>query len=159
MNCNSDAPTLYILPMEKHELDLVTSTGTMSCNVMLHYCTRHTRTLSLLIDRRGQPRVTSVVILARKIGPFTVMVRVKHHVSLVTCFLIYVRVIASTTTILDDGQRRVIATLLFATTANGVVMSTFLQMLNVRTTHNFYITRICISQRHFLSTQFKMKIP
>jgi hypothetical protein len=28
--------------MEKHGLDLVTSTCAMSCNVMLHNCTRHT---------------------------------------------------------------------------------------------------------------------
>jgi hypothetical protein len=27
--------------MEKHELDLVTSTYTMSCNVLLQDCTRH----------------------------------------------------------------------------------------------------------------------
>jgi hypothetical protein len=36
--------------MEKHELELVTSTFTMSCNVLLHDCTRHTRTLPLLTD-------------------------------------------------------------------------------------------------------------
>jgi hypothetical protein len=30
LNCSSDVPTLYVFPMEKHELDLVTSTCTMS---------------------------------------------------------------------------------------------------------------------------------
>jgi hypothetical protein len=34
-------PRLYVRPMEKHELELVTSTFTMSCNVLLHDCTRH----------------------------------------------------------------------------------------------------------------------
>jgi hypothetical protein len=32
---------LYVRPMEKHELELVTSTCTMSCNVLLQDCTRH----------------------------------------------------------------------------------------------------------------------
>jgi hypothetical protein len=40
--------------MEKHELELVASTCTMSCNVLLHDCTRHTRTLPLLTDLRGR---------------------------------------------------------------------------------------------------------
>jgi hypothetical protein len=39
---------MYVLPMEKRELDLVTSTCTMSCNVLLHECTCHTCTLPLL---------------------------------------------------------------------------------------------------------------
>jgi hypothetical protein len=43
-------PRVYVRPMEKHELELVTSTSTMSCNVLLHDCTRHTRTLTLLAD-------------------------------------------------------------------------------------------------------------
>jgi hypothetical protein len=34
-------PRLYVRPMEKHELELVTSTCTMSCNVLLSDCTRH----------------------------------------------------------------------------------------------------------------------
>jgi hypothetical protein len=34
--------------MEKHELEQVTSTYTMSCNVLLQDYTRHTRTLPLL---------------------------------------------------------------------------------------------------------------
>jgi hypothetical protein len=34
-------PRVYVRPMEKHELELVTSTCTMSCNVLLHDCTRH----------------------------------------------------------------------------------------------------------------------
>jgi hypothetical protein len=42
LNCSSDEPKLYVLPMEKHELELVTSTCTMSYNVLLHDCTRHT---------------------------------------------------------------------------------------------------------------------
>jgi hypothetical protein len=41
---------MYVLPMVKHELDLVTGTYTMSCNVMLQDCTRHTRTLPILTD-------------------------------------------------------------------------------------------------------------
>jgi hypothetical protein len=41
---------MYVLPMEKHKLDLATSTCTVSCNVLLHDCTRHTRTLPLLRD-------------------------------------------------------------------------------------------------------------
>jgi hypothetical protein len=50
LNCNSDVPTMYVLPMEKHELELVKSTCTMLCNVLLHDCTRHTRTLPLLTN-------------------------------------------------------------------------------------------------------------
>jgi hypothetical protein len=42
-------PRVYVR-MEKHELELVTSTCTMSCNVLLQDCTRHTRTLPLLTD-------------------------------------------------------------------------------------------------------------
>jgi hypothetical protein len=40
--------------MEKHELELVTSTYTMSCNVLLQDCTRHTRTLQILTDQGGR---------------------------------------------------------------------------------------------------------
>jgi hypothetical protein len=43
--CNSDVPTLYVRPMEKHELELVTSTSTMSCYVLLYDYTRHKRVL------------------------------------------------------------------------------------------------------------------
>jgi hypothetical protein len=32
------------------KLDLATSTCTLSCNVLLHNCTRHTRTLPILRD-------------------------------------------------------------------------------------------------------------
>jgi hypothetical protein len=48
--CSSDVPTVYVLLMEKHALYLVTSTCTMSCNVVLQNRTRHTRTLPLLTD-------------------------------------------------------------------------------------------------------------
>jgi hypothetical protein len=34
-------PRLYVRPMEKDGLELVTSTCTMSCNVLLQDCTRH----------------------------------------------------------------------------------------------------------------------
>jgi hypothetical protein len=37
-------PRVYVRPMEKLELELVTSTCTMSCNVLLQDCTRHTST-------------------------------------------------------------------------------------------------------------------
>ena len=47
--------------MEKHELELVTSICTMSCNVLLHDYTRHTRTLPLLTDIEAAARQTSVV--------------------------------------------------------------------------------------------------
>jgi hypothetical protein len=40
--------------MEKHELELGTSTCTISCKVLLHDCTRHTRTLPLLTDLAGR---------------------------------------------------------------------------------------------------------
>jgi hypothetical protein len=43
-------PRVYVHPMEKHELELVTSTCTMSCNVLFQDCTRHTPTLPLLTD-------------------------------------------------------------------------------------------------------------
>jgi hypothetical protein len=33
--CSSDVPTLYVRPMEKHEYDILTSTCTMSYNVLL----------------------------------------------------------------------------------------------------------------------------
>jgi hypothetical protein len=39
---------MYVLPMEKYELEFVTSTCKTLCNVMLQDCTRHTRTLPLL---------------------------------------------------------------------------------------------------------------
>jgi hypothetical protein len=52
--CGSDVPTLYVLPMEKHELELVTSTCTMSCNVLLHDCTRY---------NEGSRRVEEVIIM------------------------------------------------------------------------------------------------
>jgi hypothetical protein len=34
-------PRLYVRPLEKHELELVTSTCKMYCNVLLKDCTRH----------------------------------------------------------------------------------------------------------------------
>jgi hypothetical protein len=34
-------PRLYVRPMEKHELELLTSAFTMYCNVPLQDCTRH----------------------------------------------------------------------------------------------------------------------
>jgi hypothetical protein len=40
LDCISGVPTLYFLPMEKHELELVTSTCTMSCNVLFLECAR-----------------------------------------------------------------------------------------------------------------------
>jgi hypothetical protein len=43
-------PRLYVRPLETHELEYVTSTCTMSCNVLFHDCTRHARTLPLLTD-------------------------------------------------------------------------------------------------------------
>jgi hypothetical protein len=49
LNCCSDVPTMYVLPMEKHELELVTSTCTMSCNILLHDYTRHHVTCRSLI--------------------------------------------------------------------------------------------------------------
>jgi hypothetical protein len=39
--------------MEKHELELVTSTCTMSCNIQLHDCTRYTREYEEL-SRNGE---------------------------------------------------------------------------------------------------------
>jgi hypothetical protein len=47
--------------MEKHELGLVTSTCTKYCNVLLHECTRCTRTLHLLTNVEAAVRQTSVV--------------------------------------------------------------------------------------------------
>jgi hypothetical protein len=41
-DCSSDVPTLYVFPIEKRELKLVTSTCTLSCNEVLHVYTRHT---------------------------------------------------------------------------------------------------------------------
>jgi hypothetical protein len=55
-------PRLYVRPMEKHELAFVTSTCTMSGNVLLQDCTRHTRTLPLLTDLEVAARQTSVVL-------------------------------------------------------------------------------------------------
>jgi hypothetical protein len=56
LNYSSDVPMLYVLPIESHKLELVTSTCTMSCNVLLQDCTRHTRTLPPLTYLWGQPR-------------------------------------------------------------------------------------------------------
>jgi hypothetical protein len=41
--------------MEKHELELVTSTCTMSCNVLLQDCTRHTNINTPLNVAKGLP--------------------------------------------------------------------------------------------------------
>jgi hypothetical protein len=41
---------MYVLPMEKHEMDFVTSSCTMSCNVLLHDYTSQTRTLPLFTN-------------------------------------------------------------------------------------------------------------
>jgi hypothetical protein len=57
LNRSSDVPTMYVLPMEKHELDFITSICTLSCNILLHDCTRHTRTLPLLIDLEASREV------------------------------------------------------------------------------------------------------
>jgi hypothetical protein len=59
--CNSDVTTLYVLSMEKHDLEFVTSTRTMSCNIFLRDCTRHTRTLPLLTNVEAAVRPTSMV--------------------------------------------------------------------------------------------------
>jgi hypothetical protein len=47
--------------MEQQKLELVTSTRTTSCNVLLHVCTRHTRALPLLTDFEAAARHTIVV--------------------------------------------------------------------------------------------------
>jgi hypothetical protein len=57
---------MYVLPMEKHELDLVSSSCTMSCNVLLQDCTRHTRTLPPLTDLEDNREAD-----LRGLGPFT----------------------------------------------------------------------------------------
>jgi hypothetical protein len=59
-------PRLYVRPVEKHELESVTSTFTMSCNVLLQDCTRHTRTLPHLTNVEAAARQTSLVL-----GSFT----------------------------------------------------------------------------------------
>jgi hypothetical protein len=41
---------MCVLPIEKHEFELVTSTCTVSGNVLLQDCTRHARTLHLSTD-------------------------------------------------------------------------------------------------------------
>jgi hypothetical protein len=40
---------MYVLTMEKHELELESSTCTLSCNIVLQDCTRHTRTLPFIL--------------------------------------------------------------------------------------------------------------
>jgi hypothetical protein len=55
--------------MEKHELEWVTSTYIMSCNVLLHDCTRHTRTLPLLKDLEDSHEAN-----LRGLGSFTEVV-------------------------------------------------------------------------------------
>jgi len=50
--------------MEKHELELVTSTCTMYCNVLLHDCTRHSR-LSPFAAKRA---TMHVAVLREPIG-------------------------------------------------------------------------------------------
>jgi hypothetical protein len=47
--------------MEKHKLEIVTSTYTMSFNVLLQDCTRHTRTLPLLTNLEAAVRQNFVV--------------------------------------------------------------------------------------------------
>jgi hypothetical protein len=55
-------PRLYVRPMAEHELAFLTSTCTMSFNVLLHDNTRHTRTLPLLTDLEFAARQTSVAL-------------------------------------------------------------------------------------------------
>jgi hypothetical protein len=57
---------MYVLPREKHELDLITSTRRMSCNVLLQDGTRHTRTLPLLTELEANCEVD-----LRGLGSFT----------------------------------------------------------------------------------------
>jgi hypothetical protein len=46
--------TRHTRTMKKHELELVTSTCKISCNVLLLECIRHTRTLPLLTNLLGR---------------------------------------------------------------------------------------------------------
>jgi hypothetical protein len=65
---------MYVLPMEKYELEFVTSACTMYCNVLLHDYTRRTRTLFLLTDHehsreadlRGLASFTEAIIGTRE---------------------------------------------------------------------------------------------
>jgi hypothetical protein len=65
LNCNSDVPTLYVLPMKKHELGLVSSTCAMSCNAILHDCTRHTHVIITTFSPPRSPRHTYLLAHAR----------------------------------------------------------------------------------------------
>jgi hypothetical protein len=60
---------MYILPMEKHELELVTSTCSY-WEVVLHDYTRHTHTLPLLTNLEDCREAD-----LRGLGPFTYAVK------------------------------------------------------------------------------------
>jgi hypothetical protein len=49
-------PRVYVRPMEKHELELLSGTYTMYYNVLLHDCTRHTTHAKLVARRRRQSK-------------------------------------------------------------------------------------------------------
>jgi hypothetical protein len=57
---------MYVLPMEKHELELVASICTMFSDVLLQENTRHTRTLPLLGDLEASCETD-----LRDLGPLT----------------------------------------------------------------------------------------
>jgi hypothetical protein len=56
LNCSSDVPTLYVLPMKKHDLELVASTCTMSCNALLHDYTRHMKACHNIVGPHAKRR-------------------------------------------------------------------------------------------------------
>jgi hypothetical protein len=57
-------PRLYVRPMEKHELELVTSTCTISCNVLLQDCTRHNSDVGFLfVSDDGNATELSILLL------------------------------------------------------------------------------------------------
>jgi hypothetical protein len=57
-------PRLYVRPLEKQELDLVTSTCTMSCNVLLQDFTRHNTIVTVLYEAGHRGVVTAHVVVA-----------------------------------------------------------------------------------------------
>jgi hypothetical protein len=77
LNCSKDVPTMYVLPMENHELKLVTRTCTMSCNVLLQDCARHTRTLPFLTDLEDNREAD-----LRGLGSFTEALTRTHECAL-----------------------------------------------------------------------------
>jgi hypothetical protein len=67
-------PRVYVRPMENHELELVTSTCTMSCNALLQDCTRH-----IYYNKHSKYDWSSILLAFTVMSPFSSTSERAHH--------------------------------------------------------------------------------